>query len=684
MDINIVLPYVGAKTQYKIWANDEKNIDFRKQKEEAERCTLCFAATELEKYLVELGFQVSVAETEENIYNIVLCVAEEPIKSEDNGIEGEEFWFHYLENGLCIKGTGRIGVLYGVYELLNQQGIYWLNPWEEIIPNKKDSLILPGEKKYSPTFPLGRGFEFEGDLKESEKLALWMARNKLNLSSYREKTAKFQKKLGMIFKNGGHIFEEILDPDNVMPSGRTIWEEHPEWYGLPRTGIRKKNEALRTQFCMTNDGLLEYLAGKLLIKLQNDWYHADRIDIWGFDTWGSTCTCEKCKDIGNSSDQNMYFMSYLREYLDKAFLAGKLDRRVRLVVIAYEGTDNLKAPQNAIPKNIRKSGDYVTYAPILRCYDHCLNDEICEYNTFYNKHLKEWKDIPMGIIEYYNVSKFEDLPLLFTKTMPEDLKHYREVGVECMTYMHLPMILWGVRNLTQLLYASLCWDVTLDVEEYISQYFQNRYGVHAENIKKAYELLEKAGAQCSSWRSWGVKSILTGLQEWNGGRPAERLFEDNHLNGEADILGEKAVHHYNEAICILEEEKRKAEDCFVRNTEFVTGTAVNQREITLLSKVNTYGERINEDLISARYGRDCMKLITLFVKYYKSLEGGNSGEIIFQEIELLCEKMMSYYVPIRYEDKQTEVNCFDALKRSQLKDLYYRCKAWRVSELCKI
>lgn len=40
----------------------------------------------------------------------------------------------------------------------------------------------------------------------------------------------------MTFNVGGHIFETIVAPDRVMPSGKTLWEECPQWYGLPASG----------------------------------------------------------------------------------------------------------------------------------------------------------------------------------------------------------------------------------------------------------------------------------------------------------------------------------------------------------------------------------------------------------------------------------------------------------------
>ena len=689
MRIYIVLPYEGAVVQYKFWANEEKSIDFRKEPKRAERCTVCFAATELEQYLTRLGFEAFVGAPSDGGFRIDLQVGSEGMCPKDAvDLTGQEFTFRKQGQTLVIRGAGRAGVLYGVYEFLRNQGIYWLSPWEEVLPDKilleAEHLVFPEEKFYRPAFPMGRGFEFEGPLKDSEKLYLWMARNKLNLSTYRYQTAAFQKKLGMIFKQGGHIFEGLLHPDNTAPTRRSFWEEYPEWYGLPADRMRRKEKAQATQFCMSNVQLLEYLGEKLVERLQGEWYHADRIDVWGFDTWGSTCQCERCKSLGNSSDQSLYFMSYLRNHLDRACGDGRLDRRVNLVVVAYEGTCNLKAPLNPVPENLRNSGDYISYAPIVRCFEHPFADESCAYNKYYNKHLKDWTEtdggISLGINEYYNVSKFEDLPFLFTETIFDDIRYYHEVGVQCMTYMHLPMLLWGVRNLTQIQYARLCWDAQTDGQELLKEYFEKRYGDHAQAMQKAYGLIERAGKNCSSWRAWCQKSVLSNLQSWGGGKPEQPLFRDNHLEDDTVGKGLLAVSQYEEAIRILEEEKEKADLMYLGKMKFSTKLAVNPADTRFREASNAYGNRIMEDLISVRYGRDCMELITLFVAYHETLEQEQETGELWEKIEILCKKMMGYYVPIAYNNPDTDLNCLDALTRCQLRDLYYRCRAKKVVE----
>ena len=50
--------------------------------------------------------------------------------------------------------------------------------------------------------------------------------------------------LGMTFRVGGHMFRPLLLPDKPLSNGKTIWEAHPEWYGLPESGVREKARVL--------------------------------------------------------------------------------------------------------------------------------------------------------------------------------------------------------------------------------------------------------------------------------------------------------------------------------------------------------------------------------------------------------------------------------------------------------
>lgn len=687
MDMIIIVPFAGAQSSTYVWACEEKKIDFRREPERAARCTVSFAAVELKQYLSRTLEDVSItfiSKRKECGFYVELQVA-------DYGSKDDGFTLKPLDGGVLIKGWGRAGLLYGAYEFLRLQGWRWYAPGRdgEIVPCIKDELVKPsGEKEFLPSMDLGRGFYFEGPLKESEDLWLWMARNRLNIATYRRATGPLLNKLGIVMQVGGHIFENILNPDRMSVSGKSLWEEHEDWYGLPASGVRKKAEALWTQFCVSNHGLLEFLAEEFLGYITGEWKEAERVDIWNFDTWGSSCTCSKCKKLGNSTDQNLYLISYLRNFIEQAKRDGRLDHDVKLVMCSYEGTATIAPPQNPIPQNLIDSGDFIVFYPILRCYAHNIDDDSCSYNEVYARMLNGWYGLSprMPVIqgEYYNVSKFEDLPILFTRRMSYDIPRYYALGARSVTYMHLPMTNWGMRTITQSLYAQLLWNVDTDVNLFLEEYFSNWYGEYSSEMKKVYDLLEDSWQLCSNWRSWGNRSILSRLLFWDGGIPLEPLQVDDHFEtpDRAVELGRKSIKKMKEAMEILDRVRAADRMNSALIASLNINVAVNPVEAQKRENSSKVEMRLGEDRRFLVYGIDTMTLMTEFAAYYNALYNKNLTEAneIWEKIEQTAEKLDSYYIPLSFEHTKVGVTCRDALTRTQLRDLLKRCGKQRIDQ----
>ncbi|MEN6372125.1 MAG: DUF4838 domain-containing protein [Armatimonadota bacterium] len=683
MKITIVVPFENAAKEVPIWAHDEESINFQSDILHAVRCTSSFAAVELRKYiertLSECSVEFSSSQPESGVF----------IKLEVKNPGSLDGVFRLVPEGegLVIEGSGRTGVLYGAYELLRMQGWRWygLGQDGEVSPQLVDALTLPENiREYAPSMDIGRGFDFEGMSKDSVELYLWMARNRMNLAAFRPATTKFCEKLGLDTKTGGHIFETILDPNREMPSGKTLWEEHSDWFGLPSSGVRKKGNALSTQVCASNEDSAEFIGKELIKLLKTQWKNSDRVDVWGPDTWGSTCSCEGCKKLGNGTDQTLHILSKLRESVNNALAAGELDRKVALVMCSYEGTSTLEAPTKPIPANLIDSGDYVVFYPIKRCYEHSLFSPECDRNALYGKELAGWYksdgNIPVMLGEYYNVSKFEDLPLLFTECMARDLKAYHSLGVRGMTYMHIPLVNWAMRTLTQALYAQLIWDADTDVDAFLDEYFTDWYGPYADDMRKAYSNIEEAWLLAASWRAWGA-SALTSLRSWDGAKPEKELEVDSHLGDSKQAIskGMASVSLLKEALEIIEKCYALEQTAVARRTPGSTQVAVNPVQARKLEQANKYAKHLGEDRRLLIYGIDTMALMTLMVQYHQALYDGDRelSESTWRRIESVSKNLDSYYIPIRYDESGPGFESLDALTRTQLRELIYRCMKHR-------
>ncbi|MDF2670891.1 MAG: hypothetical protein K0R67_3197, partial [Paenibacillus sp.] len=613
--LDIVVPFTGAALYTALWAEQEREIDFHSDHAAAARCTTAFAAMELKRCLnrtlpvISIRFVEDKAESE---CYIALHIA-------NSSLTDEAFTLERSGEGVVVTGSGRAGVLYGAYELLRLQGWRWYAPGKsgEIMPQANNQLIMPdGKLTGKASMDLGRGFDFEYVSMESESFFLWMARNRLNVAAYRPATAAFCRKLGMVFKMGGHIFETMLDPDRFLPNGRTIWEQHPHWYGLPENGNRSKEKALRIQFCVSQLDLIEFLGAELVRRLQRDWKEADRVDLWGFDTWGHACMCTACQRLGNSADQLLHFVSGIRNIVNLALDQGDLKHNVRLIICGYEGTDTLEGPLHPIPANITSAGDLVVYYPINRCYEHDFETVGCSANNRYREALQSWCDqkdaLPVIIGEYYNVSKYEDLPLLFTTRLAHDIPAYHQMGVRGVTYMHVPLVNWGMRTLTQLLYAQLSWDAETDTLQFLQEYMSNWYGPHAAPMSEAYYAIEQAWLCIADWRAWKKDSVLSLLLAWDGAKPVEPLAVSDHfhyLAGDAVIAGRASLDLLKQALQLINAALAEDKATISSQARTTWKVAINPVEARSLALTELqYELRLGEDRRLLLYGIDTLDL----------------------------------------------------------------------------
>jgi hypothetical protein len=680
MKLSIVIPFEDAARMAPVWAFEERSIDFRREAERAARCTAAFAAHELRRYLLAAYPDLGIAYAEKADGGI--CVA---LGIDDHASRAGDYALLPSAAGLAIKAAGRAGLMYGVYDLLEMQGYRWYMPGPagEVFARKSETLILPSAARHvSPSMSFGRGFEFEYISMESADLALWMARNRMNVTAWRAATGPLCAKLGMTFKAGGHIFEEILNPERPMPSGRTLWEDHAEWFGLPKSGRRVKAEAQRTQLCVSRPDLIAFLGEELVEKLNNEFDNCDRVDVWGFDTWGSGCQCEGCLGLGNGTDQTLHLFAGLKDSLAAAWASGRLSRQIDMVLCAYEGTDTIQPPERPIPETLVGTGTSIAFAPIQRCYAHAIFDPACARNAMYDKWQRGWlatqNMLPFGIVEYYNVSKFEDLPLALANTIVEDIPYYYSIGARGMTYMHVPMVNWGIRALTQCLYARLMFDVGLDAGAFIDEYFANMYGGAAEDMRHYFGMIQRAWRYISSWRAWHMDSALSQLLQWDGGIPEKRMRADGHFSGLDELLlsGKASVDELAEAGSLLEAALERARLAYVPASPAL---AVNPAE----TRAGDPAARIYYNLCEAarghRYCADMMRLLTLMAKYHTVLAETpeDPQDERWREIEQTVAAMERYYVPIQYDYPGAGMDSRSAIERSQLGAVVARARAAR-------
>ena len=460
----------------------------------------------------------------------------------------------FKDNGriiiIIIEGSDRVGTLYGVYRYLQELGIKFIGLGEKgtIFP---DSLVdIPSDLNITenPSY-LTRGFHTWNTRKTGREFFIWMARNKFNYWAGQDQPIKFLKKLGVKLSDGGHRIQGIVfnsgdeypynhpvfkgdenKPDDPYKVGNDYtgdtnndgklsnFEAHPEWYGM-KDGKRikiifspEKSSPMGTNFCTSNEDARKEFAKRIAGQFISggQWEYIDDFMFVMFDggeKWW--CTCDNCKKAGSYTDKMFIVVYDVLKELERIRQSGKLNHRVEVCCSAYAATQS--PPTVPLPADFDYDNTSVTFAPYGRCYVHSFADPACtEINQKQFKAYLGWTTGdrryykgPIFIDEYYNISYFYSLPVVFTRIMAVDIPWYYRNGARQFKYMHTPDKMWGTWTLNQYLMGQLLWNINVDVSRVLNNYFNLYYPSTSYSTRKFYEQLEIATANIRLYKSPG-------------------------------------------------------------------------------------------------------------------------------------------------------------------------------------
>ncbi|MFD2255702.1 DUF4838 domain-containing protein [Luteolibacter algae] len=432
-----------------------------------------------------------------------------------------------------IEGAERVGTLYGVYRYLEQLGINFIGLGEmgTVMPSAKIEIPRNLKIAESPSF-LTRGYWAWGDRDCDPEFFEWMARNRMNFWTAQNQPVKTLKKLGIKLTDGGHLIQRLFinpesqyryqhqrfdndpqlteDPypvsaeylgDENQDGLLSNYEAHPEWYGLQK-GERARiiKDKGGVNFCTSNAHARKELARNMVSALiEGEWKFVDVVNFWMLD-YGTWCECDECKADGTETDRLFLVVNDVLKELKSAREKGLLNRTVEISAIAYAET--LTPPQKPLPEDYDYENSSVSFFPIRRCFAHPFADDKCsELNHSQLEAYESWIESNGGrfkgsmfIGEYYNISKFKSLPLVFTNVITTDVPWYFENGARHFHYMHVPTKLWGTWSLNQYLLGRILWDVKLDTPQFLEDYYQSFYPTTADTTRQMYEQLEIVSA----------------------------------------------------------------------------------------------------------------------------------------------------------------------------------------------
>jgi len=440
-----------------------------------------------------------------------------------------------------IEGNSRTGTLYGAYALLEQLGVRFYGLGDTGITYPAAPAPLPRGLRLasSPAF-LTRGF-WAWEPRGNPDFFLWMARNRMNLWTAAEEHPALLKKLGIRLTGGGHSLQaDYLNPaakDPHDPGGRlSYFEAHPEWFGLQggKRSDRIQGES-GDNFCTSNADAVHELAMNLIGSLAGGpLRHADVVNVWPLDG-GRWCECPRCHAVGSPTDRMLDLLAHLGAELGAARRAGRLARDVELSAAAY--LETLAPPTRPMPAGFDTARCTVTFFPYFRCYAHALGDPTCtEINARIAARFEVWAAVPgrayhgpLGVGEYYNVSYFKSLPLVFPHVMAEDIRRYSRNGVRQFHYMHAPTRLWGPWTLDHAVLSRLLWNPAANVDTLLAEFRRRYYPTSFEHVAAFHAALERASANILAVEYYIGAFAYGGVPAGRLTAPGVPLFPLKHL-----------------------------------------------------------------------------------------------------------------------------------------------------------
>ena len=421
-----------------------------------------------------------------------------------NGFRLDTFSFKEAPGCLVLSGETPVAALYAVYEFLDRTGVRWISPDEtgEIVPNQGGLVVQPLSRFIVPQMRF-RGFlyDYVGKVPANQNVTpeflIWMARNRLNMVKESDSLAYLYKKLGISTCNGDEKFNQTplnpwaMDPNaNQNAAGQmTYLESHPEWYKINPGGSEQPAPVL----CVSQIDMVK----ELVNQIKANWQHLDYITVYNIQNlpW---CNCSACSQLGNNTNK---FLSLLNQVENR--LQDDNDPQVMGVL----GEQTLEPPQNPLPDNFNYDRVHLFFSPQKRCYNHAIDDPVCsDVNAGFVRLLNAWRSRnsnfqgKLNICELYNNRHFQNLPVVFTSVMNQDLQSYHKMDINGLCIQNPSLTSGGVQSMMNYQLSRGAWRNNVDLDSLKIEYIVNQYPGSYQLMQEYYQKLEEAMANISAWK----------------------------------------------------------------------------------------------------------------------------------------------------------------------------------------
>jgi len=499
---------------------------------------LNFAARELARYAEALSgahLQVTAADAVDDREGTVwlgLCDRLPPLPGEslvpDLWDDGYALW--QTNRAGFVAGRNARSVLFGVYDLIERQGVRYLRPGAhgEVIP-QIESLSFPDSPVVELPRYRHRGVCIEGapSVEHALDMVDWCAKKRMNavflqfLSSQYFYNLWYERPYNPSYSDHAVSEQEALDMDErviaaMKQRGLVLHQVGHGWtsaaFGMPRSGWVAAGEEVKpeyvrwlaevngeralfrdipinTELCYSYRPAFDAFV-ETVVRYCEQHPELDVVHVWLSDATNNKCECADCRKL-TISDWYAKIINALSEALHARVPA------MRFVFLCYI---ELLWPPEQVAIDERYGNAIMMFAPIRRCYGHSLADPACDdgetwprpplnqfaasaYNAFYGRVLAGWREAFGGdSFDFdYHLMWANWLQLTDThiaRLYHEDLQHLKAMGLDGIVSCQSFRVFYP-SGLAMTALAEALWDPGVPWDEMRARYLDAAYGPDA-------------------------------------------------------------------------------------------------------------------------------------------------------------------------------------------------------------
>lgn len=428
------------------------------------------AAKELQNYLKKIsGALLPVVRTPEFKGNSIR-LGQSPENArllgiDFSGLKPDEIILKKTGNDLILTGDSTRGVLYAVYEFLEDLGVRRWTRWDTDIPVRKTILLKNYDIRYAPPFA-GRD-RLGGPVGE---FAAWMRVNGHYLG--------IPESYGGILKLVGwcHTF-------GMMIPRQQYFEKHPEYFALVN-GRRGPwfPSCGEVQLCLTNPDVLRLLTEKTLAWLRKE-KNPRIISVSQNDSWGKMadnyCRCSNCRAIdereGSPAGSLLHAVNQIADAVKKEF------PQVLVETLAYQYT--VKPPKTIRPR------DNVIIRYCTR--KNALYPIASQENARTREEIKAWSKAADKLYIWDYTSNFSNTMMPYPSWRPfaENLRFLAENhAVSVLEQGYSCGEAGDLIPVQNYLLCKLMWNPYQDQEKLTGEVLEGYYGAAAPELRKYMDI----------------------------------------------------------------------------------------------------------------------------------------------------------------------------------------------------